>query len=148
MRHGFLAFLIVLGAAGLAFAGRHSPPTNAAIATQETLGAIVETDGWCVDVSTVVDLWASVPARIDATERGKIRFVSVTNAETTGRVCVALGSNAGLTCADDSGTRGRLHSEGQSVTFAIARDDAGTAPPALYAIASSGTVTTCVDVGW
>ena len=148
MRSGLVLVALVLGVGGIALANRHAPPTNAAIATQETLGAIVETDGWCTSVSTIVDLWASAPARITADERGRIRFVSVTNASTSNRVCVALGSSSGLTCADDSGTRGRLHTEGASVTYTIARDDAGAAPPPLYAVASSGSVTACVDVGW
>lgn len=150
-----LAFLVVLvvGLAGLAYAARTTPTTDPAVATITTLGGVQESDGWCVDVAVgaPVDLMASIPARISATERGKIRHLVVSHADdtdSTADVCVRMADSTGLDCSTVAGMAGRLSNAGESLGFVVPIDSALAQPPALYADSNGATVTTCVDVAW
>lgn len=129
---------------------RTSPQTNPSIATLETLSPIAATDGFCVSATTsAVDAWASAPARITA-QNGSIRFIRVCHADDTNAtvdVCARLNGSSGFTCANDTGTTGKMTVVDDCVSWVLARDSLSAAPQ-VFVRAASGTVTTCVDVGY
>lgn len=154
MRSPMLALVVLsLGVAGIAYATRTTPTTDTAVATLSTLGPVQESDGWCVDVAVgaPVDLMASIPTRITATERGRIRHVSVLHGPSTpasANVCVRVADSTELDCASNAGIAGLLSTEGEALSYVIVADTAGAQLPAIYADAATVTVTTCVDVAW
>lgn len=129
---------------------RTSPQTNPSIATIENLSPIAASDGFCVGATTsAVDAWASAPARITA-QNGNIRWIMVCHADDTNAsvdVCSSLNTSSGMTCAVDTGTRGWLTAVGSCISYDVARDSVGAAP-AVFLRSASGTVKTCIDVGY
>jgi len=131
-------------------------PINPSIVTTETLGAISRTDGWCVGATVAAaDAWASAPARITAAIKGSARFVTVVHADDTDAtidVCAKLGpagSSDGLTCANDTGTSGKMSNAGESIAWVLDRAlFASSAPPPIWVRSAAGTVDVCIDIGW
>jgi hypothetical protein len=153
-RWAAFVFLVMLGAAGALLAARTSPPTNPSTATTETLGAIAETDGWCVATNgtTSVDLDAAVPARLTTAEQAKVRFVTIKfiAGATSTRACHAIGQTLPATSCDslDADAVGVL-TDGQSATYAVARNLGDGGLPTLDAQANAGTDGAfCVSVGF
>lgn len=132
-------------------------PINAAAATSEWASPLLATDGWCVNVSTIVDLMASAPGRYTPAERSQTRYYKVIHADSvdsTAALCVAYGATgvAGALTCDPAGaptttTGSILTSYGASETVLISRMADGTLPP-YYAVASGGSILTCVTVGY
>jgi hypothetical protein len=133
-----------------------SPPRNAAIAQIETLGAIAQTDGWCVATNGTanLDLRASAPARITAAIVGAVRFVSVRfiGGAASTRACHRIGGVLQAAACDalDVDAAGVL-TDGQAATYAVARNfsAASATLPAINAQANAGTDgAVCVAIGW
>lgn len=150
-RFALLAFLLALPF--VANAAVTAPPKDPSTATTETLGAIANTDGWCIGATTTAaDLIAAAPARITPAIKAKIRFVAISHSDETDStidVCARYSTlSTGLTCALDTGTAGWMGGVGQSIRLVIARDDQGASIGPIWVVAASGTVSTCIDVGW
>lgn len=145
--------LAMLASIGV-LAARTSPPNDATTATKETLGAISEIDGWCVATNgtTSVDLDAAVPARLTSIEQAKVRFVTIRfiAGVTSTRMCHSLGAALPATSCNalDADAVGVL-TDGQSATYAVARDFGAGGLPTLEAQANAGTDgAVCVVVGF
>ena len=152
----FLAALVILAAAivGPALAQRSSPQPSAAVATTETLSAVTSTEGWCVATNgtTTLDLAATAPARVTAAIKSRVRFVTIrfVAGATSTRVCHRLGGSlvAAACNALDADAVGVL-TDGQSATYAVARDPVNGGLQAMEAQANAGSDgAVCVVVGY
>lgn len=152
--------LIALAVALLATAGLNvnaapeSPASSAATATIETLSAIANTDGWCVATNGTasVDVDAAAPARVTAQIKSRVRFISLlfVGGATSTRICHELGGTLPTASCDalDLDAQGVLR-DGETVTYAVARDFGTANFPQLDMQANAGTDgALCVTIGW
>lgn len=164
-----LSLLVVALSSAPAHATKQAPPTSPSTATIETLGAVKRTDGWCTSVgTTVVDAWATAPARVTADVKLAARFITIRYSDrtSTGDVCVRLddatvtkgdAGTAGthqLLCDGGSNSSDMLQYPGEFTALVLARDLASTArstppeaPPSVWMLATA-TTRVCVTVSW
>lgn len=135
-------------------AARESPPTHASTATTETLGAIANTDGWCIATNgtTSVDLDAAAPARVTSAIKHAVRFVEIkfVAGATSTRGCHRIGGSLPATSCNalDADAVGVL-SDGQAGTYAVARDFTAGGLPQMDGQANAGSDGAfCVTIGW
>lgn len=148
----------VVGAVALMLAfdvdAQRVSPDNPASATSETLSPLVETDGWCVATNgtTSVDVDAAAPARITAAEKSRARWIALKfiAGATSTRACHLVGGALPATSCNalDTDTVGVL-TDGQTATYAIARDRVNGGLPNVDLQANAGSDgSLCVTIGW
>jgi hypothetical protein len=146
--------LIVLLAATAASAQRQSPEPSAATATTETLSAILATDGWCLATNgtSTLNLSGSAPSRVTDAIKNRVRFVSIrfVGGASSTRVCHRIGGSLqSSACASLGSNAVGVLTDGQSATYAVARDRVQGGLPAIEAQANAGTDgAVCVVIGW
>lgn len=158
-RHPLTLYVGIVGVvacflvAAAALAARVSP-TDTATATSETLSPPAFSDGYCIATNgtTTLALHTSLPARITAAMQAKIRLIELRfiAGATSTRICTKLGGSLPVASCDalDVDAQGILL-DGESKTFAVARDFTAGDFPTLQAQANAGTDgAVCVTVWW
>ena len=148
------AFAFAFAFALPAEAQRESPPSNAATAQTETIGAPANGDGYCVATNNAAAITLTPPARFTAARLSRVRFVGLTflAGATSTRLCHAFGETAPLAasaCVTPGSNSGIVLTSGQTSTYAIARDPTNGGLVTISAQANAGTDGfICVSFGW
>lgn len=120
------------------------PVLNAASATSETLSPPEFVDGWCTPTNATSYLNTAPPSRLSTVPGllGRVRYMSLTfiGGATSTRLCYQIGDQVQpLDCTSLGQNTGAMLLNGQTATYAVARDFASGDVQEVLAKANAGT---------